>query len=62
MRPRKYAAFYREKGARRWKRLHPDIAGSKDGITRMYQSWLIAGIPGEGNISRIIRPVKRKKI
>jgi hypothetical protein len=60
--PRKYAAYYRVLGIHKWKRLHPDIQGSKDSIIRLYQSWLIAGLPGVRKSERQIRPVPRKKV
>lgn len=56
---RKYAAFYRAYGCRLWKRVHPDISGSKASMVHAYQSWLIAG---SSKAEHQIRPVKRKKV
>lgn len=56
--PRKYAAYLRIHGTKKWKRLHHDIQGSKDSICRLYQDWLING---SHNAEHQIRPVPRKK-
>ncbi len=60
--PRKYAAYHRKRGTRRWKRLHPGISGSKDCMVRTYQNWLISGFLVSSNEERIIRPIPRKKV
>ena len=62
-RKQKYAAFYRERGTRKWRRKHPDIAGSKQQIIRCYQTWLICGdcCYRSDNIERSIRPIRSKK-
>ena len=59
--PRKYAAYYRIHGTRKWKRRHPEIQGSKDSIVRTYQDWLIYGEPNITNVERQIRLVSQKK-
>lgn len=56
---RKYAAYYRRKGTRRWTRLHPSISASKDSIVRTYQAILLYS-PFD-NREYSIRPVSRKK-
>ena len=58
---RKYAAFYRLRGTRNWKRIHPDIAGSKASIVRTYQNWLLAEGFGPMSVERAVRAVRRKK-
>lgn len=62
--PLKYAAYYRKRGTRKWKRKHPDIAGSKQQILKCYQTWLIYGewSKRHDNIERQIHPIPRKKI
>lgn len=56
--PRKYAAYYRTYGTRKWKRKHLEIQGSKDCIVRLYQDWLLIG---SRNAEYQIRSVPRKK-
>lgn len=59
--PRKYAAYYRKRGKRKWKRRDPEVQGSKDSIIRLYQSWLIIFAFDE-TVEVAIRPVPRKKV
>lgn len=58
--PRKYAIYYRKRGVRKWKRLHPTIQGSKDSIIQLYQTLLIYDPIDNREYS--IRPIPRKKI
>lgn len=58
---RKYAAYWRKRGTRRWKRLHPDIQGSKDSTLHLYQTWLI-NLAFDSNVEAAIRSVPRKKV
>lgn len=60
--PRKYGAYHRKRGNRRWIRLHPGISGSKDLMSRTYQNWLIEGFMVCSDEERIIRPIPRKKV
>ena len=59
---RKYGAYYRKRGSRRWLRLHSGISGSKDSMVRTYQNWLIEGCLIVSDEERTIRPIPRKKV
>jgi len=60
MKPRrKYGAYERIKGTKRWRRRFDYASGSNDSMARLFQTWLMAA---PSNTERQLRPIPRKKV